>query len=226
MGWRSPLFAALAAFFLASRVHARMAEAETQIPRELLFHAVKCHVLAHFSQPTLEDASAGLLKFVYREEGFTDDGAVAEIVELDPDRTKLRVTIPSDYGGRAEVLLDRVLEGAKKISEGKVGREVTKRADLVYRSVLRYLLKNFVSSDKSKNNVVPVADESAGFIRFVYREKNFMDPQTTVEVAPVGKDQSRLIVSLPSDPGRRILLEDNLVRAVREDLGGEKEDSR
>ncbi|MFH1017290.1 MAG: hypothetical protein V1798_03800 [Pseudomonadota bacterium] len=224
----APLFFLLAAG-IASPSAASTAHAEIDFPQDPVFAAAKRHLLNQAAGPSdtaskaihLEDATAGLLRFTYQDGSLTDTDATIEIVDLDGSRSRLKVTIPSDFGGRSELLLQKLKEAVRRAAETS-GQALAYDAKRVYRAALRYVLKTFISSKQKKEDVVFVTSEDVGLIRFIYRKGTFKDPNASIEVIPAGSNASRLHAFVPSEPtGRQALLEGDVLAAVKSDLGGE-----
>ncbi len=220
----------LLASALAGRSAASTAQGEVEAAQEPTFSAAKRYVLNQFAKPSeapskvvhLEDASAGLLRFTYRDDSFSDDGATIEVIDLEGSRSKVKVTIPDDFSGRSELLLQKLRQAALEAVEADP-HTLPYDAKRVYRSALRYILKTFVSPKQKKEDVIRMASEDVGLIRFVYRNGAFKDPGAGLEVISAGASASRIRVSLPADPtGRQVLLESDILAAVRSDLGGER----
>jgi hypothetical protein len=202
-------------------------QVDMSVPKDLLFRTAKIYLLKQSQESTLspdqiirlEDASSGILRFRFQEGKFSDDGALIEVIDLDPEHSRLRVTIPTDFGGRGEMLVDEISQTAKRIEEGKEGKEIRYGAKGVFQSVRRYVLKRFVRENPRKDQVIRLEDEGVGLLGFTYSEDGFVDSKASVQVVPMGDRLCRIIVSLPKDPSlRQQVLEKELRQAISDDL--------
>lgn len=207
---------------------------EIKVPKEILYRTAKAYVLSEFADGKrsvesvipMADSRAGLLRFRCREGSFQDDGAVVEVIDLEPSRSRLRVTIPKDFEGRDQLMVDRIQRKAIQLYRGKLGKEVSFEAKRVFQSVRRFVFKEFVSEENAREDVILLEDEGIGFLLFVYRDGSFRDPKTRIQVVPLPGSVSRLVVSLPTDLAiRQPVLERRLMRAITADLSekGRKE---
>jgi hypothetical protein len=219
--------AALTGLFWPALAGALTAQAELDLPPDAVFAGAKRHLLVQLlpkgKTPAdlirLEDGTAGLLRFVYDDGTYRDENALIEVTELNIDHSRLKVTLPGDFGGRAELLLQKIRQSVLRTVDASRADDLPFEASRVYRSALRHVLKSFVTGSEKKDDVVRVAAEEIGLIHFVYRDGKFRDPSARVEVLPSAKGSCRLVVSVPSDPGRQILLQSEFRAAVRTDLG-------
>jgi hypothetical protein len=204
--------------------HAAWASAvqiEASVPKDLLYLTAKSYVLSQLGggKIALEDLRAGLLRFRFRDGNFSDEGAVIEVIDLDPTHSRLRVTIPADFSGRDQLLADTIAQIAKRIHEGREGREVRFDAKRAFQTVRRHILKRFVGENQKREKVIRVDDDEIGLLGFVYSEDGFVDRSAAVQVIPTGDQVSRLVVTLPMDPTvRRSAFENELIRVISEDL--------
>jgi hypothetical protein len=213
----------------AGPAKASTSQTELDMPQDILFSAAKRYVLGQFVKSTesaskvikLEDASAGLLRFSYRDGTVSVEDALIEVVDLDGSRSRLKITLPGDYSGRSELMLQKIRRAAAEGSE-TAKPAFTHDAKKVYRTVLRHVLKTYVSPTQKKEDVLFVASEDVGLIRFAYQRGGFRDPNAAIEITPAGPGASHIRVSLPADPGRQVLLENEVLSAVRADLGEER----
>lgn len=206
-------------------------ESKTSFPAHFLFQNAKRYLVKHFLKSAgsiesvikLEDSSTGILRFVFQDGSFVDKNSLIEIIDLDPTHSKLRVTIPSDFKSRDQLLLDQILKETSQIFEKKQGVPLPFESRYVFQSVRRYLLKRFVHSNEEISGFFKIDLEDLGLIRFHYREDGFSDSKAMIEVISLGEKECRLIVSLPNDSlVRQNLLEKDLLKSIEADLGKAK----
>jgi hypothetical protein len=174
----------------------------------------------------LEDPSAGILRFVYKDDRLKDENALIEIIENDANQSLMKVTL-ADYGPRTEVLKNKIVEAAKPAMEGGRTEILPFDSKKAFRSAYRYILKTFVVDKAKKEDVVCYSSEEVGLIRFKYKKEKNADSQARIEIIPAGKNASRIWATLPqSASDRQILLQDDLVAQVKSDLGEEKQDDK
>lgn len=219
---------AVCLWWTATAASAATVTAEVPVPKDLLYRTAKAYILSEFSDGggstarviPVEDPQAGLLRFRFRDGEFSDDGALCEVIDLEPSRSRLRVTIPKDFKGRDQFMADEIRRSSLRRHEGKEGREIRFEARRAFQSVRRWVLREFLRDSQARERVILVEDEGVALLRFVYSEDGFRDPGASVQVIPLSDGGSRLIVSLPRDPEvRQKVLEDRLASAIAEDLG-------
>ena len=207
-------------------VEAAVAQSEVRLSSDFLYDVAKRYVLTDLAGRAkqglnlikLEDASAGFLKFRFQDGQFVDPEAIIEVIQLQGTQSKLRITMGADYGGRAQRLMDQIIRRANDRHAGKETVELPYPRSQVFQASLRYLLKRFVPDMSLKDQIVPIHDES-GLLQFVYQVKNFRDPNTHIEVMRFGEAGSRLYVHMPKSSARKLLFQDELVKAIEGDLG-------
>lgn len=221
---RIRLFWFLVALLISPSLHAGVAEDDTGVSSVLAYRVALQLLYDQGAKPHLRDELAGILKFRWRKHEYDDEGAIIEVIPHGINQSKLRVTLPKDFGGRAETVLKDILDQCKEIDAGKWGKSVNGEWQDAYRAALRFVLKNYVEAGASKDEVIRLAEEDAGMIQFMFRENGFSDPHAEIYVVPVGPRESRVQVSLPADPGRRMLLEQKLLDSIKKDIENEKKD--
>ncbi|HLG18187.1 MAG TPA: hypothetical protein VI895_00045 [Bdellovibrionota bacterium] len=229
------LLSVVGTLLLADAAAATTVQSDAELAQADLFRVAKRYVLTRLpSSPSggakkmikLEDASSGILRFRFQDGQYHDDAALIEVIELDQGQSKLRVTLEADYVGRAQLMMEKILQYASDTNLGFKARELPYPSPRVFQSAKRFVLKNCASGGTKKEEVIKLEFEDVGVLQFVYRDKAFTDPDAMVEITPFGDKASRLTLSLPKDPvGRRLLLEDALVKAVEDDLGEPKQGS-
>ncbi len=209
--------------FLSRPTWASEVEDGIQLPAGIMYRVALQYVFENAEAVHLSNEAAGLLKFRWKQNDFVDDEALVEVIGTAADRSKVRVTLPKDFAGRADLFLHKLLKMANEVTSGKWGEPLQAKPEDCYRAALRYVLKSFVSSTDTEPEVIRKAREDAGIIQFSFREAGFVDPHAGVRILPLGEHQSQIKVVLPMDPGRRRLLEKKMVAAIKKDLENEKE---
>jgi len=213
---------------LPQNLLALVSKGEVDLSQEAMMGVAKRYVLTHLYRCNqsvsdvlrLEDLSAGLLKFVYRDDRFKDESSLFEVIEKDFNHSEIKITIPGDFGGRAELLKEKLLAASQDMIAGRKGTLIHFDPRIVYRSTLRYILKQFVTGKQKKEDVVCLSQEDVGLIRFQYRKGNFKDTNARIEVVSAGKNVARIWVTLPDlTMDKQILLQDEIVAAIQSDLG-------
>ncbi len=199
---------------------------DVDIPKDFLLIIAKRHIIKEFSSPPssgtdvlqLQDDAAGMIRFSFKDDSFRDDG-ILEIIDLNPERSRVRITLPLDYKDRSQVVLSNLLEEARQTFKEKQGIEFSFECPQVFASVKRHILKRFVKTEKTKKEIIQLEDPTIGLIKFIYRDDSFVDTHAYLEVTPQQEKRCRLVVMLPKDPlVRQAVFTDELVRAVQTDL--------
>lgn len=214
---------------LATAAFARTSQSDSDIPRDFLFQSAKRFLLSKLGGGNgcsndaieLEDQSAGLLRFVYRDGTFVEKKASIEVIEMSSGTSKLRVVLPSDFSGRSQLLMEKFLKFSAEEMTGKAGREFPYRPPLVLSSVKRFILNQQVRSGEKKEEVITCSNDEAGYFKFLYRDEVSRDPNASVQVIPSGERGSKLVLTMPGvSSGRRIVFEEKMMKSIRDDLGG------
>jgi hypothetical protein len=216
--------------FLASAAGAWAATSSEEVdyPKDWMFSASKRYILLETTKSdadvskriSLEDQTAGIIRFTYKDVNHTEEGATLEVIELDGDRSRLKLTLPSDFSGRTDLFLRKLVRSATESFTSSSKDPIPFDASRVYQAALRYLLKTHVTGKLKKGDVVKMSLADVGLIRFVYKRGPFTEPDARVEVLPAGKNASRILVSFPSKfSSQQVLFEEDLMKAVNEDLG-------
>lgn len=219
---------------VATSVSALTSQSDSELSKEQLFQSTKRFLLSKLGGGNgcsndaieLEDASAGLLRFTFRDGTFVEKKASIEIIELNSGTSKIRVILPSDFSGRSQMLMEKLLHFATDEVSGKDGRVFSYRAPLVFSSVKRFVLNQQVRSGEKKEDVVTCSNEEAGYFRFLYRDEVSRDPNASVQVIPLTDRSSKLTITMPAvSSGRKIMFDEKLMKAIRNDLGAGETDS-
>lgn len=222
------IWAGLAVLSGLSQAFAAVSQTDTDLPRDTLYRGAKRYLLVTLGSKEvnprsvirLEDFEAGIIRFIYKGEGFSDPNALLELIELGKNRSRLRITLPSDFAGRAQILADKVIASGRSILDSKEGRPFNFPAENVFQSARRFILRDLLKDGQKKLDIIRFEDPEIGIIRFLYQTREFREPDAGVEVIPTTSGTSRLKVELPSlSPARRILFEDQLVSSIEKDLG-------